>query len=180
MEALAPLLALLILAVLVVFITGPIRACWSAPDGRAPEGVASEGSERIALLRAERAARLRELADAELDYRTGKLDGASYANLRDRLGREVLALQAALEQAGSADLEQGDRVAEQQDREHDRPAVEVALDHRTAAQRPSPGADPKGAGEAGVLAGVHQHQEHQDDRDQHLQDPKEGEHRQGA
>ena len=52
------------------------------------------------------------------------------------------------------------------DPEHDRPAVEVALDERAAAEGPSARApDAEGTGESRVLARVQEHEEDQDDRD---------------
>lgn len=48
-------------------------------------------------------------------------------------------------------LDQHDRVDREQDREHDRPAVEVPLDKRTTAEWTRAGADAEGPGQAGVL-----------------------------
>src|SRR3954447_11826242 len=67
-------------------------------------------------------------------------------------------------------LEQEDRVDRERDREADRPAVEVALDERAAAERALAGADAEGAREARVLPRVHEHEEDEDDRDDDLQD----------
>ena len=58
----------------------------------------------------------------------------------------------------------------ERDREADRPAVQVALDERAAAERALPGADAEGARQPGVLPRVHEHQEDQDDRDDDLDD----------
>ena len=58
-------------------------------------------------------------------------------------------------------FEQDDRVHRERDREPDRPAVQVALDERAAAERALAGADAEGAGQARVLARVHEHQEDQ-------------------
>ena len=57
-------------------------------------------------------------------------------------------------------------LSDEQDREEDRPAVEVALDQRAAHAGAARGADAEGAREPGVLARVQEHQEDQDDRDQ--------------
>jgi hypothetical protein len=65
-------------------------------------------------------------------------------------------------------LEQQDRVGDKQDRERNRPAVEVALDQRAAAERADAGADAERAGQARILARVHQHQEHEHDRQRDL------------
>ncbi len=67
------------------------------------------------------------------------------------------------------DLQQDDRVGHEREPERDRPPVQVALDERAAAERPSPrAADAERAGETRVLARVQQHEEDQDDRDDDL------------
>jgi predicted MFS family arabinose efflux permease len=69
------------------------------------------------------------------------------------------------------DLQQDDRVDEQRDAEGDRPAVQVALDQRAAAERAGArAADAEGARQPGILARVQEHQEDEDDGDEHLQD----------
>src|SRR5665213_1173914 len=70
----------------------------------------------------------------------------------------------------SGDADQHDRVDHEQDREADRPAIQVALDERAAAQRPSAATDAEGTRQAGVLARVHEDQEHQADADEDLDD----------
>jgi predicted MFS family arabinose efflux permease len=71
----------------------------------------------------------------------------------------------------SSDLEQHDRVDHERNGEHDRPAVQVALDQRAAAEGTRTGAaDAERAREPRVLARVQQHQEDQHDRDEDLQD----------
>src|SRR5580700_269993 len=67
-----------------------------------------------------------------------------------------------------ADLDQDDRVDHERDREPDRPPVQVPLDERAAAERAGAGPHPERAREPGVLARVHQDQEHQDDTDDDL------------
>src|SRR4051794_10046218 len=61
------------------------------------------------------------------------------------------------------DLQQKEGVEREDDGEEDRRAVQVALDHRAAADRAATAADPEGAGEAGVFARVEQDQEDQHD-----------------
>jgi predicted MFS family arabinose efflux permease len=71
-----------------------------------------------------------------------------------------------LQLPGRLDLQEDDRVGHEQDPEHDRPAVEVALDERASAEGPRARApDAEGTGEARVLARVQEHQEDQDNRD---------------
>ena len=79
----------------------------------------------------------------------------------------------------SLDLEQQERVQHEDDGEEDGRAVEVALDHRAAADRAAATADAEGAGEAGVFARVEQDQEDQHDGDDHLDKSEEREHEDG-
>ncbi len=72
--------------------------------------------------------------------------------------------------------EQYQRVEEEQHSEEDRPAVEIALDERAATKRPGATANPEGTGKAGVFTGVHEDQEHHDDRDRDLQNGKDSFH----
>ena len=139
-------------------------------------------AERRAELEAAREAKYREIRDTELDYRTGKLsqedfaatDGALRAEAVEILDR-LAALEgdgatAVLGRLGPGTLEQHDCIQHEQDREEDRPAVEVALDHRAAAERTLTAADAEGPGQAGVLTGVHQHEEDNDHREGDLED----------
>lgn len=71
------LIVLLLVAVVAVVVTGPLRS------GR--EGEEQESAERAELLAA-RDAKYREIRDAELDYRTGKLDEADW-RAQDRVLR---------------------------------------------------------------------------------------------
>lgn len=74
-------------------------------------------------------------------------------------------------------LEQQDRVQGKQDREADRPAIEVTLDHRATAERALTAADTERAREPGILARVHQHQEDKPDREENLDDREDRFHR---
>lgn len=67
------------------------------------------------------------------------------------------------------DLQQRDRVRHEEQREHDGPAVQVAL-HEGAARAAAGGADAEGAGHAGVLPRVQEDQEDQPDGDEDLDD----------
>src|SRR5690606_18623830 len=55
-----------------------------------------------------------------------------------------------------SELQQNQHVHYEQDGEEDRPAVEIALHERAAAERARTGADAERARQAGVLARVHQ------------------------
>ena len=72
--------------------------------------------------------------------------------------------------AALLDLEDDDRVHDEEHGEEDGGAVEVALDHRAAADRAATAADAEGTGKARVFARVQEHQEDEDDRDDHLKD----------
>lgn len=67
------------------------------------------------------------------------------------------------------DLQQDDRVEDEDDREEDRPAVQVSLDQRAAPEGASRLADPERAREPRVLPRVQEHKEDQDDRDEDLE-----------
>ncbi len=70
---------------------------------------------------------------------------------------------------GRSDLQEDERVHPERDREADRPAVQVALHERAAAERASTGtADAERARQPAVLARVQQHQEDQDKGNDHL------------
>lgn len=136
---------------------GPARA------GNRTGAIATLSAEG-ATLEAAREAKYRELRDTELDYRTGKLSRADYEAFSGTLRSEALAILNRIEAIErDSDLQQHDRVGEQQQREHDGPAVEVALDHGAAAERTGAAADAEGPGKPRVLAGVHEHEQHEHD-----------------
>jgi hypothetical protein len=142
-----------------IAVLGALIALWPAP--RALRRRLSSGPGEA--LQAAREAKYREIHDAELDYRTGKLSDDDYRVIDGALRVEALEI---LDRLG--DLEQDDRVHDEHDREEDRPAIEVALDHRPAAERAGAAADAEGAGEPRILAGVHQHEQDQHDGDDDL------------
>ena len=161
----AALLTLLLLLAVIVIVSGPLRA---------PRRRAARASD-VGALEAAREAKYSDLREAELDFRTGKLSAADYEAIRARLRAEALEILNRLEAAGvradapapetASDVQERDRVPEEEHREDDRPAVEVALDHRAAAERPGAAPNAERAGEARVLAGVHEHEQHEHDRD---------------
>jgi MFS family permease len=89
------------------------------------------------------------------------------AALRGRASRPLRAAVTGRERR--SELQQDDRVRDEQDREQDRPAVQVAL-HQRAAGGAARRADAEGAGHARVLPGVQEHQEDHHDRDEDLRD----------
>jgi len=126
-------LAFVVLLAVVVVVSGPLR-------GEPRRRPARDREARIADLLAAREAKYREIRDAQLDYRTGKLSDADYAALDATLRSEAITILDELdrvtgERSGPGVLEQQDRVQEEQDGEDDGPAVQVALDERAAAER---------------------------------------------
>jgi hypothetical protein len=90
-------IALVVLAVAVVLIVGPLRG------GRGPAD--SPGPPAHAELEAAKEAKYREIRDAELDYRTGKLSQEDWERLDSSLRAEAVALLDRLE--GLEGLERG-------------------------------------------------------------------------
>jgi hypothetical protein len=78
------LIVLAILSAVVLFVTAPLRRL-AAASRSAPEADAT-----LADLEAAREAKYRELRDAELDHRTGKLSDADYAELDRTLRGEAI------------------------------------------------------------------------------------------
>ena len=79
------ILALVLLAVVLFVISGPLRAA-SAGDTRGQTAPSPERAE----LEAAREAKYREIRDAELDLRTGKLSRADYESIDGALRAEAL------------------------------------------------------------------------------------------
>jgi hypothetical protein len=88
MSALALVLTLLLLAAVVLVVSAPLRAAARPPD--------TESAERHELELA-REAKYREIRDAELDYRTGKLSRADYEAVDGALRAEALEILNRLE-----------------------------------------------------------------------------------
>jgi hypothetical protein len=81
---------LAILTLLVMFVSAPLRR----PVARA----AHEGEE-LAELEAARAAKYREIRDAELDHRTGKLSDLDYEEVDRELRAEAIEIMRELDRA---------------------------------------------------------------------------------
>jgi hypothetical protein len=90
MSALALVLTLLLLAAVVLVVSAPLRAAARPPDSD------SDPAERHELELA-REAKYREIRDAELDYRTGKLSRADYETVDGALRAEALEILNRLE-----------------------------------------------------------------------------------
>ena len=83
MDVLAPLIVIAVLTVVVLLVSAPLRGGASA---RAEE----RDELRRADLEAARESKYREIRDAELDYRTGKLSEADWRGIDRRLLREAV------------------------------------------------------------------------------------------
>jgi uncharacterized membrane protein YccC len=102
-QILIAILAGVLLAVVFVVISAPLRAARSAERAGAPvedeqarHSAASSRAER-AELEAERETKYREIRDAELDLRTGKLSREDYEAIDSGLRSEALELLDRLE-----------------------------------------------------------------------------------
>jgi hypothetical protein len=84
------LVVLVVLAAVVLFVTAPLRR-----TGRAAE----PASTTLPDLEAAREAKYRELRDAELDHRTGKLSDADYEELDQALRGEAIAIMHDIDRA---------------------------------------------------------------------------------
>ena len=93
------LLVVLVVAVALLLITGPLRA-----DSRSPRDGPS--GDRAAL-EAAKEAKYREIRDAELDYRTGKLSEADWKRLDRELRAEAIEILRALDELPPGPTEVG-------------------------------------------------------------------------
>jgi hypothetical protein len=84
--ALEFLVVLAILSAVIVYVTAPLRRVGERPPR--PGGRVSDAD--LAELEAAREAKYRELRDAELDHRTGKLSDADYEELDRSLRGEAI------------------------------------------------------------------------------------------
>jgi len=92
MDILVILAILFIVSAVCVAVTAPLRA---ARDVEGPD--APEPRETRADLEAAREAKYREIRDAEMDFRTGKLSDADYRELDTALRAEALEILDRLE-----------------------------------------------------------------------------------
>jgi hypothetical protein len=95
-DPLVVLLVLLAVAVTVVVLTAPLR-------GRHAEREEAAGSARAADLEAAKAARYREIREAEMDFRTGKLSEADWKAIDRQLRAEAVELLRQLDELGPRD-----------------------------------------------------------------------------
>ena len=101
------LIVLVVLAVVFMLITGPLRSVRHADSGA--------GDDRLAL-EAARDAKYQEIRDAELDLRTGKLSDDDYQSIDQTLRAEAIEILDRLDQAEAAEAQ---RAAEEAQLEAD-------------------------------------------------------------
>jgi hypothetical protein len=144
MAFLIALSTLVVVAVVVLVVGAPIRRAHgpaqdrsgASPATDSPDAAATSAGE-VQDLEAAREAKYREIRDAEMDFRTGKLSREDYDAIDADLRGEALQILNRLEPAeedsdetdgsggasGPGLLEQQERVQEEQHAEEDRPAV---------------------------------------------------------
>jgi hypothetical protein len=87
------LIILIVLFVVVLFVTAPLRRARRVEPG---------WSTQLAELEAAREAKYREIRDAELDHRTGKLSDADYQALDVALRAEAIELMRRIDRLGES------------------------------------------------------------------------------
>ena len=92
MDVLAPLIVIALLGVVVWLVSGPLRTGAGAADE-------AQGARRDDL-EAAKEAKYREIRDAELDYRTGKLSQEDWRALDRELRAEAMDLLRRLDELG--------------------------------------------------------------------------------
>ena len=93
MDVLAPLIVIVVLTVVVLLVSAPLRR---GATGR----MEAEDELRRADLELARDAKYREIRDAELDYRTGKLSEADWRRLDRELRAEAIDILKRLDEVG--------------------------------------------------------------------------------
>jgi hypothetical protein len=106
-QIVAVILAFALLAIVLFVVSGPLRAPAPAADAESDAAALDRGE-----LEAAREAKYREIRDAELDRRTGKLSAGDYEAIDAALRAEALEILnrlQALEQREAATAEQATR-----------------------------------------------------------------------
>jgi hypothetical protein len=83
-------IVLVVLAAVVVFVSAPFRRTPAAVGGAPGAASRAVASGEVAELQAAREAKYREIRDAELDHRTGKLSDEDYEVLDGTLRAEAV------------------------------------------------------------------------------------------
>jgi hypothetical protein len=92
------LIVLAVLLVVAFVVTGPLRRGWHSRED-------SDTAREVAELEAARDAKYREIRDAELDHRTGKLSDADYEAVDRTLRAEAVEILHKLDQVRAATIE---------------------------------------------------------------------------
>ncbi len=113
MDVLIVIFALLLASVVVLLVSAPLRSAErgkaaASGGGEPAHGPAMGEQERRAELESAREAKYREIRDAELDYRTGKLSAGDYGAIDAQLRAEALAILDELEGPQTAEDDRSD------------------------------------------------------------------------
>jgi hypothetical protein len=92
-DVVAPLIAVVVLAVVVLLVSAPLRA-------RSVAAEAEREDTRLADLEAAKDAKYREIREAELEYRTGHLSEEDWRVIDRQLRAEAVAILRALDEHG--------------------------------------------------------------------------------
>ena len=90
MEVLAPVIVIVLLALVVLVVSAPLRRGVATAEGE-------RDAARLADLEAAKEAKYREIRDAELDYHTGKLSEADWRSVDRELRAEAMELLRAID-----------------------------------------------------------------------------------
>ncbi len=90
MDVLAPVIVIVLLALVVLVVSAPLRRGAPAAEG-------GRDAARLADLEAAKEAKYREIRDAELDYRPGKLSEADWRSVDRELRAEAMELLRAID-----------------------------------------------------------------------------------
>ena len=107
-DTLAAILTLALLALVIVLLTGPFR------PGRHGEGGSEPAPDELVTLEAQREAKYREIRDAELDFRTGKLSADDHALVVATLRAEAVDILKRLRRLERASAELSARAGGEQ------------------------------------------------------------------
>jgi hypothetical protein len=100
----ALLIILVVLCAVVALLYGPLRSRGAAER--------DDSADRIAELEARKEAKYREIRDAELDFRMGKLNEADYRLTDRELRGQAIAILRELDEYAAEDVEAGEPAAE--------------------------------------------------------------------
>jgi hypothetical protein len=101
------LIVLAVVVVVVVVVSAPLRRAARDGDGDGQAARAQAVAAERRELEAAKEAKYREIRDAELDHRTGKLSEADWRALDGALRAEAAQLLRALDRAGGGEQEVG-------------------------------------------------------------------------